>query len=99
MNEHTGRACTNHTFQHMWRQVAPAAGISAKLQFRDLRATALTEISDSGGDIIGMSTHGGHKTAEMGRRYARATPEQFARVAAQRVVHLATKRKKPIANR
>ena len=100
IHERTGRRYTTYTFNHRWREVATAAGIGPELQFRDLRATALTELSDSGADIISMSTHSGHKTAQMARRYARPTSDQFERAAKGRVEHLdrqeaAAKAKRP----
>jgi hypothetical protein len=51
----------------------------------------MTELSDSGADIIGMSSHSGHKTAQMARRYARPTTEQLERVAAVRLEHMGKK--------
>jgi Phage integrase family len=76
-----------HTFSHEWRAVADAAGVPRTLQFRDLRATALTELADSGADIIPMSTHSGHQTVQMARRYARPTADQFRAAAEKRVAH------------
>lgn len=78
-----------HTFGHEWREIARKAGIPDTLQFRDLRATALTEIADAGVDIIPLNTHGGHKTVQMTRRYARPTVEQFRTAARQRLEHRA----------
>jgi site-specific recombinase XerD len=95
INEHTGKPYTAATFQHLWRSIAAEAGIPADLQFRDLRATAMTELSDSGADIISMSTHSGHKTAQMARRYARPTTKQFERAAGQRLQHLGEKAERP----
>jgi site-specific recombinase XerD len=89
VNEHTGRPYTAATFQHLWREIATDAGIPAELQFRDIRATAATELSDSGADIIPMSTHLGHKTAQMSRRYARPTGAQFDQAASSRIAHKA----------
>lgn len=77
------------SFQHAFRDVARAAGIPDDLQFRDLRATAVTELYDSGVGDIPASTHSGHETARMRRRYARRTVEQFQNAAAARVAHLA----------
>ncbi|WP_073139212.1 tyrosine-type recombinase/integrase [Muricoccus roseus] len=83
--EGTCTAYNEHTFRHEWRAIADLAGIPKTHQFRDLRATALTELSDSGADILHMRTHGGHKTAAMAARYARPTAEQFKRAAADRM--------------
>jgi len=55
------------------------------LQFRDLRATALTELSDAGADVIDLSTHSAHETTQMARRYVRRTATQFSRAAAKRL--------------
>lgn len=71
-------------FSRYFRTIANAAGIRKELQFRDIRATAATELKDAGADIIDMSTHTGHKTVSMARRYARRTPEQFQRAAGLR---------------
>jgi len=73
------------TFRHEVRRIARKAGIPDDLQFRDLRATAMTELADAGADVIDMSTHSTHKTMEMARRYARPTAAQFDRAASKRV--------------
>jgi integrase len=83
--ETTKQPWNRYTFTHEFRRIAKAAGIPDELQFRDLRATALTELKDAGADVIDMSTHSGHKTVSMSRRYARRTPEQFRRAAAKRM--------------
>ncbi len=82
--EMTGRPWHPDVFSHHFRQLANAAEIPSELQARDLRATAMTEMNDGGGDIIDMSTHSGHKDPRMALRYARRTPEQFQRAAAKR---------------
>lgn len=83
--ETTGRPWLPDHFRHVFREVAAAAGLPPDLQFRDLRATALTELSDGGADPILASTHSGHLTPQMQRRYARRTPEQFAEAAQRRL--------------
>jgi hypothetical protein len=83
--EATKRPWRQDHFRHVFREVAKAAGVPDDLQFRDLRATGLTELADSGADEIGLSSHGGHKTPQMRRRYVRFTPEQFERAAEARV--------------
>ena len=88
VHEGTVRPYRADTFRHDWRDIATAAGIGRNIQFRDLRATAMTELSDSGADIISMSTHSGHKTAQMARRYARPRQAQFQNAATKRVAHL-----------
>jgi integrase len=82
--ESTGRPWHPDTFTHHFRDLMDAAGLPKDLQFRDLRPTAVTELKDAGADIIDMSTHTGHKTVTMARRYARPTAEQFQRAAAKR---------------
>lgn len=82
--EMTGKMWHPDVFAHHFRTIADAADIPKALQFRDLRATAATELKDAGADIIDMSTHTGHKTVTMARRYARPTAEQFQRAAAKR---------------
>jgi hypothetical protein len=86
--EMTQRPWVDFTFQHEFRAIARAAGIPDDLQFRDLRATAMTEIYDADVGDIPASTHTGHETASMRRRYARRTVEQFRNAAEQRVAHL-----------
>lgn len=83
--EMTKRPWQRHTFGHAFRAIATAGGIPEDLQFRDLRATALTELADAGADVIEMSTHSTHRTPAMARRYARRTAEQFRLAAAKRV--------------
>lgn len=83
-HERTGLPYNKYTFGHRWREIANKAGIPKTLQFRDLRATAITELADAGADIIELSTHSGHDTVAMARRYARRTPEQFRRAADKR---------------
>jgi integrase len=79
------------TFGHEFRRVATAAGIPEDLQFRDLRATALTELKDADVDVLDMATHSGHRTLTMAHRYNRPSTEQFRRAAGKRVA----RRKKP----
>lgn len=81
----------NH-FRHEVRRMARLAGIPDDLQFRDLRATAMTELADAGADVIDMSTHSTHKTVQMARRYARPTAAQFDRAASKR---MAARKNKP----
>jgi len=83
-HERTLKPYNKYTFGHQWREVANRALIPKSLQFRDLRATAITELADGGADIIELSTHSGHDTVAMARRYARRTPEQFRRAADKR---------------
>ncbi len=83
--EMTKRPWQADTFRHEFRRIANAAGIPPELQFRDLRATAATELADAGADVIDMSTHTTHRTIQMARRYARRTPKQFQRAADKRL--------------
>jgi site-specific recombinase XerD len=92
--EATKRPWSRHVFGHEFRRIARAAEIPDDLQFRDLRATAMTELGDAGVDIIPMSTHSGHQTTQMARRYSRRTTEQFRNAAEQRRGHLAMVRKR-----
>ena len=94
VSEATKRPWNRHAFGHKVRRIARAAGIPDDLQFRDLRATALTELSDAGVDVIPMSTHSGHQTTQMARRYSRPTTDQFRLAADQRRDHLAAVRKR-----
>lgn len=52
-HEGTQTRWNRYTFTHEWRLVARAAGIPDGLQFRDLRATAVTEMADTGVDARG----------------------------------------------
>lgn len=83
--ETTGRPWTADYFRHVFRDIADAAGLPRELQFRDLRATGLTELADAGADDIGHGSHAGHVTASMRRRYVRRTPEQFEAAAKLRL--------------
>ena len=67
-----------------WGQASPIfwRGSPDNLQFRDLHATAMTELADAG---AGVSTHITHKTVQMARRYARPTAAQFDRAASKRL--------------
>ncbi len=94
--ETTGLPWGGDHFRHTFREIADAAEIPADLQFRDLRATAATELSDAGADVIALSTHTGHETTAMARRYARRTPEQFEAAAKLRVkAERQVRRRKP----
>lgn len=83
--ETTRRPWQPDAFRHAFRTVANAAGLPSTLQFRDLRATAITELSDAGADLIDLSTHSGHETVQMARHYSRRTRAQFERAAAKRL--------------
>lgn len=83
--ETTGRPWKEDYFRHVFRDIADVVGLPKTLQFRDLRATAVTELSDAGVGDIGVTTHSGHLTATMRRRYARRTPEQFEAAAKLRM--------------
>jgi hypothetical protein len=85
VSECTGRPYNRHTFGHDWRKIANLAAIPKDLQFRDLRSTAVTELKDAGADVLELSTHTGHTTLSMARRYARPTQKQFRRAAARRL--------------
>jgi len=83
--EMTGVAWQVDTFRHEFRRIAKLAGIADTLQFRDLRATAVTEIADGGATVIEMGAHTGHLTESMARRYARRTQTQFNSAAKKRL--------------
>lgn len=83
--ETTRRPWLGDHFRHVFREVANKAGLPSALQFRDLRATGLTEMADAEVSIMDMSTHSTHATIEMARRYSRKTAEQFQRAAAKRL--------------
>ena len=85
VNEATKRPWNRFTFIHEFRRIATLAGLPRDIQFRDLRATAATELADGGASVIEMSTHSGHKTVQMARRYARPTDKQFESAAAKRL--------------
>ncbi|MFT8245387.1 tyrosine-type recombinase/integrase [Roseomonas sp. BN140053] len=85
IHEGTGLPYNRYTVNHDWREAATKAGIPKSLQFRDLRATAATELADGGADLIEMSTHTGHRDAKMARRYARPTAAQMESGAKKRL--------------
>jgi hypothetical protein len=85
--EMTGKPWSKYTFARKFRLVAAAAGIPATLQFRDLRATAITEMTDAGTTPLDRSTHSGHKTVSEDRHYSRRMVVQFKRVASARNEH------------
>jgi hypothetical protein len=83
--ESTNRPWTADYFRHVFREIGGRAGLPAELQFRDLRATGLTEMADVEVSILDMSTHSANATVQMARHYSRKTPEQFQRAAAKRL--------------
>jgi hypothetical protein len=85
IHDGTGRAYNEHTFRHDWREIADAAGVPRELQFRDLRATAMTELADGGAGPMQLRTHGGQKTVQIQARYVRPTATQFKEAAKQRL--------------
>ena len=85
VREATQRLPLADHFRHRFREVADKAGLPAKLQFRDLRATSLTEMADAEVSILDMSTYSTHATTKMARRHSRRTAEQFQRAAAKRI--------------
>lgn len=92
--ETTGRPYQRHRFGHLFREIADVAGIPADLQFRDLRPTGATELADAGADVLAISSHTGHQTMEMARRYARPSAAQAERAARARVAQRAQARTK-----
>ncbi len=83
--ESTDRPWKADHFRHVFRQIADAAGLPEDLQFRDLRATAATELADAGATVPELRSHGGWTNAAMALRYARATTEQFRGAAERRL--------------
>ena len=92
VSEATNGPWNRHAFGREVCRIARVAGIPDDLQFRDLRATALTELSDASVDVIPMSTHSGHQTTQMAPRYSRPTTDQFRLAADRRRNHLAAVR-------
>ena len=89
VHDGTGGAWNEHAFRSTFRAVCREAGLPDELQFRDIRATVATEFADAGATPIQMSTHGGWRSLQMQRRYARFTLEQAEAAADLRAVHLA----------
>jgi hypothetical protein len=85
ISETTGRPCNTFTFSRDWLRIAGAADVPADLQFGNLRAIALTELSNSGADPLHLRTHGGHDTLRVQARDLRPTIEQFQTAAAKRL--------------
>ena len=83
--EATSQPWNRWTFGRNFREVATVAGLPSDLQFRDLRATAQTELADIGASLIEMRTHSGHTTVAMASRYARPTAKQFRSAAEKRL--------------
>lgn len=82
--EATGRPWTADFFRHEFRRVARLAGIPDDLQFRDLRATATTELLDADANEMQTGSHVGLSTTQMIRRYGRRTEKQAAAGALKR---------------
>ena len=68
------RAWGEDYFRDVFREVADAAGLPRDLQFRDLRATGLTELYGAGASDIHASMHSGHLPPTM-----RAGPPRSSR--------------------
>jgi hypothetical protein len=61
------------------------AGLPKDIQFRDLRATAMTELNDAGASLMETRAHSGHQTLQMAVRYNRPTVTQFQLAAEKRL--------------
>jgi hypothetical protein len=85
LNEATGRPWRMDTFSKLVRELMRAAGLPKDIQFRDLRATAMTELNDAGASIMETRAHSGHQTLQMAARYNRPTVTQFQLAAAKRL--------------
>lgn len=79
--EETGKVWSQSEFQREARRLMQLAGIPDDVQFKDLRATATTEMVDAGADATAASTHTGHATVVMHRRYTRRKLKQSINVA------------------
>lgn len=84
-SERTKEGYTRDGLSHAWRAVMDEAALPPDLQMRDLRATAVTELNEAGVDSVAASTHSGHLTADMRRRYARRTIKAAEGAAAARL--------------
>lgn len=83
--EETGGFWGESRFIQEVRRLMTLAGLPKDLQFRDLRATATTEIENANTDgTISSSTHTGHATAAMRRRYTRKQLKQAENAAKMR---------------
>lgn len=83
--EETSGYWKEYTFQREVRRLMTLAGLPKDLQFRDLRATATTELQDGGADTTMTQTHTGHKTQQMVRRYTRKRVKQAENAAEMRL--------------
>lgn len=62
-----GRAYAKDNFEHRFRNICKAAGISSDLQFRDIRRTAATERAEAGATVAELAAATGHSIAHGAR--------------------------------
>ena len=72
-------------FQHVFREIADAAGLPRSFTFRSLRHGGLTELGDSGASEQGLRAHSGHKNARQLATYVKVRQQQAALAARRRL--------------
>ncbi len=82
--ETTGEPYSEFLIRNVFARVRKAAGVSAELQLRDLRRTAITELSDAGATTDEMMAVSGHKTRAVLEVYSRKTAAKAQAAIAKR---------------
>lgn len=72
-------------FQHLFREIAEAAGQPRSFTFRSLRHGGLTELGDAEASDQGIMAHSGHRTRQMLGLYVKRTSQQAAIAARRRL--------------
>jgi integrase len=76
--ESTGKPYDEFLLRNVFARIRERAGISADLQMRDLRRTALTEMSEAGASTNEIMSVSGHRTRAIVDVYARKSQTQAA---------------------
>jgi len=71
-------------FQHLYRDIANAAGLSKELKFMGFRHGGLTELGDAGATHKELQSHSGHKTVQQLEVYTKSTTVQAGNAARKR---------------
>jgi len=67
-----GKSVSQHWIRTLWVQARAEAGLPAELQFRDLRAKAVSDKEDATGNIRDAQALAGHSTVAMTEVYSRS---------------------------
>lgn len=76
---------TEYSFGHLFREIAEAAGLPAKVQFRAMRHGGLTELGDAEATDQEMMSLSGHADRQTLRIYSRRTAAQARNAARKRL--------------